>query len=205
MFSTNKILERNAKEQLRNLILAITNVDIIDINKLIDIFHLVHYSKNSIIINEGEIASNFYFIYKGIIKIYYHKNDRTVIERFEKEDGFIGGNFTHLTQKPGTHIYETLEDSILLKVNYQELNELCKKSHRVEHIYRVMMELFHANYVARLTTLKAAVSEERYHNFMEEYGDIANRVSLKDIANYLDMTSETISRIRAKQNKSKNN
>jgi CRP-like cAMP-binding protein len=38
---------------------------------------------------------------------------------------------------------------------------------------------------------------------MADYGDIANRVSLKDIANYLDMTSETISRIRAKVNKSK--
>ena len=149
----------------------------------------------------------FYSITNVEIAFIQFKNftfvNRIVIERFEKEDGFIGGNFSHLTQKPGTHIYETLEDAILLKVNYQELNELCKQFHQVEHIYRVMMESFHANYVARLTTLKAAVSEERYHNFMADYGDIANRVSLKDIANYLDMTSETISRIRAKVNKSK--
>jgi len=203
MINRNQILEKNAKEQLKQLFYSITNVEIAYIDKLVDLFHLEHFSKNSIVIDEGEIASNFYFIYKGIIKIYYHKNDRIVIERFEKEDGFIGGNFSHLTQKPGTHIYETLEDAILLKVNYQELNELCKQFHQVEHIYRVMMESFHANYVARLTTLKAAVSEERYHNFMADYGDIANRVSLKDIANYLDMTSETISRIRAKVNKSK--
>lgn len=198
---TDSLLETQAKENLRKVLLHTTEVDKIQLDLLINLFELVSYKKNHEIIKEGEIAEYFYFIYKGIVKVYFYKNDKPVVERFEKEGGLFGGNFTHLTKKPGTHIYESVEEVTLLRIKYADLETLCKKSHEIERLYRVSMELFHSTYVERLSSFKSLSSEERYHELMQHYGDITNRVPLKDVANYLDMTPETLSRIRAKYDK----
>lgn len=63
MINRNQILEKNAKEQLKQLFYSITNVEIAYIDKLVDLFHLLeHFSKNSIVIDEGEIASNLFHL-----------------------------------------------------------------------------------------------------------------------------------------------
>ncbi len=194
-------LEQHAKEYLKKALLSTVEIDDTSIHSLLDLFEMVTCKKNQIIINEGEIADYFYFIYKGIVRVYYYKSDKIVIERFEKEGGFFGGNFTHLTKKPGVYIYESVEDVVLLRIRYTDLEALCKKSHEIERLYRVSMELFHSGYVERLSSFKSLSSEEKYHELMQQYGDITNRVPLKDIANYLDMTPETLSRIRSKYDK----
>jgi len=95
-------------------------------------------------------------------------------------------------------VYETIESTTMLKIKYSDLDDLCKRSHAVERAYRIMMEAFHNSYVERLYFFKSLNSEERYTAFSEQHSSILSRAPLKDIANYLGMTPETLSRIRAK-------
>lgn len=90
---------------------------------------------------------------------------------------------------------------VVLKIKHAELQNLCNRYHSIERLYRMLLEAFHYSYVDKLYALKASTSEERYRDFETEYGDIINRISLRNVASYLGMTSETISRIRGKQNK----
>ena len=198
---TDEQLEIQAKHTLKQALSNVTKVNESHMDALMNLFELVSYKKNTEIIKEGDIAEYFYFIYKGIIKIYFYVNDKIVIDRFETEGALFGGNFTHISKQPGTNIYESLEDVYLLKIKYTDLENLCKKSHEIEHLYRISMELFHSQYSKLLSKFKSLNSDERYYEFIKEQSDVINRVPLKDIANYLNMTPETLSRIRAKYDK----
>jgi len=198
---TNKELEIAAKEVIKNKFNAVTNIEKDAMAAFLNLLSLQTFKKNKLIISENNKVDDLYFIYKGIIRIYFYKNNNIIIERFEKEGGFFGGDYDHLSKYPQVHNYESLEDLIVLKIKHIELQNLCNRYHSIERLYRMMLEAFHYAYVDKLYALKASTSEERYRDFETEYGDIINRISLRNVASYLGMTSETISRIRGKQNK----
>ena len=63
------------------------------------------------------------------------------------------------------------------------------------------MQQYYITYVERVHNLKGLPSQEKYHLFVSQYDAFMNRIPLKFIANYLGITSETLSRIRAKYDK----
>lgn len=199
-----KIIDNLVKETFAKLLSDVSDLTIEQVAPVVEIMEVVNVKRNTIIIDRREISGNFYFIYSGVVRVYFYKNERMIIERFESERGFFGGNFTRVNNGRSTHVYESLEDTILLKINYTDLDELCKRSHEIERAYRIILETFHYSYTNRIYAFKALTTEERYSEFMHSYGDIANRIPLKDVANYLDMTPETLSRIRSKYDKLNN-
>lgn len=196
---SNKELETRAKELLLAKFNSITKIEESAITEFKDLLTFETFKKNTLIIKEQEPIEHLYFIFKGVIRIYFFKNDKLIIERFEKEGGFFGGNYDHLSKYPGVHNFEALEDLTVLKIKHTDLENLFLKYHSLERLYRMLLEAFHYTYIDKLYALKGATSEERYRDFEKEYGDIINRISLRNVASYLNMSSETVSRIRAKQ------
>ncbi|HQV77327.1 MAG TPA: Crp/Fnr family transcriptional regulator [Chitinophagales bacterium] len=199
---TDILLEQNAKSNLIDRFSANVNLSPEEIQKVNANIQFQKIKKNQLIssgVNEPE--TYYYFIYSGVVKIYYYKNDQMIVERFEKENGVFGGNFTNLFNHDEYYNYEAVENVVLIKLKYTDLISLCKQYHAIESLYRVMLESFISVYLKRLTTVKSLTAEERYSQFIEINGDLMNRVNLKDVANYLDMTPETLSRIRSKYDK----
>jgi signal-transduction protein with cAMP-binding, CBS, and nucleotidyltransferase domain len=191
-------LKLKATDCLKKLLSEFVDVDSKDIEQIASLCEIDFYDKNDIIIKEREVSTNLYFICKGLIRIYFFKNEKLVIDRFEKEGGFFGGNYNHLTAYPGIRTFEALEDLVLLKMKQSDFEILCKNNHRIETLHRKILESIHYAYIDRFFAQKSSSAEERYLDFINNNQEIAARISLKNLASYLDMTSETLSRIRAK-------
>ena len=73
----------------------------------------------------------------------------------------------------------------------------------IESAARKVIEQYYVKYVERVHHLKGLPADEKYHLFQKHYGDFVHRIPLKYVADYLGITSETLSRIRAKENKKK--
>lgn len=190
------------KELLKKTLLPGFKGEEQELNSFLDLFEPVSFKKNQLIVSEGQLQEYFYFICKGIIRIYFIKNGKPAIEWFVKEGEFFGSIYSQTTNKPIFNNYHALEDMRVLRIKYAVLNDSCNRSHEIEHLYRILLEASYRDYEVRFYSFANLNSDERYHYFISEYGNIMNRISLKYVASYLGMTSETLSRIRAKYDRS---
>ena len=197
-----KIHDLEPKEYLTEIIKSTKRpVSDKNIQKILGAFESVVFEKNTQIIKQGDVATHLYFISKGIIRVYYHKSGKELIDWFAEEGCFFGNLYSHILKKPGLDIYESIEDVELLRIKYSELENLYKGSHEIEAIARIFMEQYYVRYIERAHYLKGLLSDEKYYAFLKSYERCVNRIPLKYVANYLGITSETLSRIRSKYDK----
>ena len=155
------------------------------------------YSANEILINENKICKDFYIIEKGIIRQFYYKNGRDVTEHFSCEGDIAFCIESLFLRKTSSLLMETAEPCIIHHLNYELFKTLCDQQ---KDINNLLINIFEQDLM--LTQRKAdswrfESSRERYARFCEEYPTLNQRVSVAQIASYLLMTPETLSRVRA--------
>ena len=155
------------------------------------------FIKNSIIQNNSEVANYIFFVDKGLIRHYYIHNNKEYTTWFSQENEFIS-NSSFFLRKPVSEIIETLEDSVLYGITYNDYEELCSKYHDFEHLVRLIItDLFLSldEHFAQLIIMSAT---ERYKLLIEKYPNFVKRIPLIYIASFLGIAPETLSRVRRK-------
>jgi CRP-like cAMP-binding protein len=194
-----KSFNPDPKIHFKNVASDICNLPPEAFDKSADLMKLNVYKKNEIIINEGDISSKIYFIHKGLIMVYYHLNEDIVIDRFQSEGSFFSGNSSYLTNTPNKYIFETIEKSEMLEISTADFLKLCNDHPEIQTAFSVYLIDNFKKYTDMINVFKGLQSEDKYAKFQEYYAGLANRISLKNISNFLGITQETLSRIRAKE------
>lgn len=152
--------------------------------------------KGELLMEEGEIYSRCYFVLKGLVRQYY------VLDGEEKTTAFFIENqtvasFTHYTmQKPSDHYLACVEDSILVVGAFDVEPVMFEKYPALEKLTRIMMGEDMAKTQDRLSAFVTSSPEKRYLDFLENRPELVQRVPLHQIASYLGITAESLSRIR---------
>jgi len=73
-------------------------------------------------------------------------------------------------------------------------------SHQIERMSKLFLEDNYSKLSKHMIEIKSVPAKQRYLNFLNNYSDLAHRVPMKHIANYLGVKGETISRIRSNFN-----
>ncbi|MBP7984435.1 MAG: Crp/Fnr family transcriptional regulator [Bacteroidaceae bacterium] len=157
----------------------------------------MRYSKGDIILKEGDTCKYIYFISKGLVRQFYFKNGREVTEYLTYENNIVMCIESLFKQQPTRLQIEALETTILYGLPRVELEQASVKNVNIEILYRKILEesLIISQIHADLVRFETA--QERYRRLMQLQPELFLRAPLVYIASYLQMTPETLSRVRA--------
>lgn len=159
---------------------------------------IMHGSQNSILIRQGQHCSHFYIIEQGFARIFSEINGKEITTLFAKEDDVITSTYALFTQNCSNENIELLEDSVLLKINYEEFINGCKEHPDLLKLYRALMEKYFLSLEERTLSLQFDSALDRYRKLLSEYPFILQRASLGSVASFLGMSPVTLSRMRSK-------
>ncbi|TDW48114.1 CRP-like cAMP-binding protein [Flavobacterium sp. 270] len=161
------------------------------------VFMTKHLRKRQYLLQEGDICKYMSFIIKGAGRV-FAVNDRGQehIFRFAVENWWLGDFESYNFSTPSIYNIEMLEDSDVLMITKDHLDELRKNVNAVDIMIR---EIDKKGAVATQRRIHSSISlnaEERYSNLLHTYPNFLERFPQVMIASYLGITAETLSRIR---------
>lgn len=192
-------MTENSKTFLYKKAKAVANLSDRDIDKLFTIAKIKYPGKGEIILREGQICRKIIFVEKGYLRTFYNKDGKEVNTDFTFE-----GNFTtHLkslrTNAPSDIAIQTGEPTTLYELDKDQLLGLYQVSTEIESFGRKLLEqlLIHQEEHINLLTLYSPA--ERYQYLRLNKPELLQRISLSQLASYLGVARETLSRIRKKK------
>jgi CRP-like cAMP-binding protein len=153
--------------------------------------------KGEIILREGMIASDFYYIESGMLRQFYFKGKHDITEHFANEKQCAVCILSLFRQEPTRLIVEALENGVIYLIPYSKLLELTEKYSLLASFLRKMLEDSLCISQEKADSWRFETARERYNRFLTEFPQAAKRASINHIASYLLMTPESLSRVRA--------
>ncbi|QNF33298.1 Crp/Fnr family transcriptional regulator [Adhaeribacter swui] len=157
----------------------------------------VELPRNAFLIQEGMVCHNLYFLEQGCLRGYYNLDGKEITYWFGFENNFITSFYSFISRKPGVENIQILEDATLWGISYQALNQLFDFYPDLERLVRIINEQYYIRLEERLMGMQFKTARERYEQLLETAPHILQRVSLGQIASYLGISQETLSRIRS--------
>jgi CRP-like cAMP-binding protein len=153
--------------------------------------------KRQYLLQPGDVMRYECFVTVGCLRQYY-VDDKGVEHTlmFAFEDWWAGDMYSFLSAQPSKYTVEALEDSTLLLIERQRLEELYDEIPQLNRFYRILLQNAYISMSDRISQTLTMTAEARYHAFLQRYPHFEQRLSLKHIASYLGITPESLSRIR---------
>lgn len=168
-------------------------------------FHPHLFLKKQFALQHGDVCEYFYFVVRGCLRLYMVDNKGVYhILQFATENYWILDLTSFHKKKPAILNIDALEDTVVLRISHADLIDLYLKAPKFDRIFRVLLENHFMLQQQRMTQLFSSTAEERYQLFLETYPHLLNRLSQVQIASYLGVTPEFLSRIRSRMAKGDN-
>lgn len=156
-----------------------------------------HYSKNHFIGRQDETTRFTAYVEKGCVSNYrILDNGKKTINHFAFEDWWVGDLDSFLNQKPSKTYWLTLEDTDLLAITKQDFDELMSSVPPFQIFFLKKTQTAFVKEMENADKDKSETALERYMRMMKNYPQIIQRVPQYDVAAYLGIAPESLSRVR---------
>jgi CRP-like cAMP-binding protein len=163
------------------------------------------FGKREIVTKAGEVENYFNFIVKGLVRKYYRKNIQEINTQISLEGHIILSQESFHSRIPSEYFIETIEPSVFISIQYDDLEKLYSLSKKMEHLGRLVIT--HTMMIKDRWQMQMVkmTPRERFLNFVMKNPELLQRVPQKYLASYLNIKPETFSRFKHMlQNNSKN-
>ncbi|WP_244178461.1 Crp/Fnr family transcriptional regulator [Maribacter litoralis] len=170
--------------------------------KYISLLSEIKVKKKGFLMQAGEVTQYEYFISKGCLKVYTLDEDGAPhISMFAIEDYWTGDISSFMTKEPSRYYIKATENSELLGISRANYDVLFQEIPKFEKFYRILYQRSLISYIRRSNHGISFTAEERYINFKKKYPQIVKRITQKDLAAYIGITPEFMSKIITKVNR----
>lgn len=157
----------------------------------------IKYGKGEKILQEGEVCRNISYIEKGLVRQFYFKNGKEVTEHLGVDHSVFMCIESLFKEEPTRLQVEALEPTLVYALPKAKLEAAAMRNVNIQMLYRKILEesLIQSQIHADLVRFESAPN--RYKRLCDLSPQVVLRAPLTYIANYLQMTPETLSRIRS--------
>ncbi len=155
------------------------------------------YPKGELILESGKICSKLYFIEKGFLRYYLWKDGNDVTKFFTEAPYCFTSQRSFTNNIPAQENIVATTEAVIWEMNKTDAFQLLKYQNWSEFIRKLIQEVqFFTEQI--LEEIQNHTAEERYIKMLEENNPILTQAALKDIASYLGIAPQSLSRIRKK-------
>lgn len=161
-------------------------------------FEKISLSKNTFLLQEGQVCKQLYFVEKGALRGCYNDDGKEVTHWFAFENDFVTSFHSFTTGKAAVENIQLLEGCILWSISKEALINLLGRFHELERLLRIAYEKYYIRLEERFVNAQFKTAKERYEELLQQSPHILERVPLGCVASYLGISQETLSRIRGR-------
>jgi CRP-like cAMP-binding protein len=154
------------------------------------------FAKGEKILAEGEICRYIFWIVKGLVRQYYYKNGKELTEYMATENTICMSIESLFKEEPSRQIMQAIEPTLLYALPMHDLEATAMKSVNIQMMYRKILEESLIISQHRADMLRFESAQDRYRLLVKRSPQLILRAPLVYIASYLQMTPETLSRVR---------
>lgn len=153
--------------------------------------------KRQYLLQEGDIMRHETFVVKGCLRTYkIDVKGQEHVVHFSIEDWWVGDMYSFLTGTPSRLNIDCLEDTEVIQFSKDALEELYIRVPKFERYFRLLVQNAYITAQNRIVSIMTKSALERYHQFLQNYPTIEQRVPNHQIASFLGITPESLSRLR---------
>jgi CRP-like cAMP-binding protein len=153
--------------------------------------------KRQYLLQAGDVSKYENFVVKGLLRAYTvdDKGQEHVV-MFAMEGWWISDLYSFLTDNPATQHIDALEDSEVLSIERPDLERLYIEIPKFDRFFRILFQNAFVSHQQRILAGISQTAEQQYFAFIQKYPGLEQRIPQHQIASFLGVTPETISRIR---------
>lgn len=192
-----KEMLKNKRDIARELARRYSTMTHDELDILESVLVQMKFAKGEMILREGEVCRNLYYVDKGLVRQFYFKKGKEMTEYMGTEGSVIMCIESLFKEEP-THLQvEALEPVLIYALPKARLEEVAMHNVNIQILYRKILEESLINSQIHADLVRFETAQDRYQKLCKISPQLALRAPLVYIASYLQMTPETLSRVRS--------
>lgn len=159
----------------------------------------VSISRGKYLVKPGDTTPHLYLILKGVIRAFIKEDGKEITTWINEENEIVSSiRNLGLSSSYSPEYLQAIENSSLIALPYSVVEYLYEHFPEANVVGRKLLEENYRGAEERAYICRIASAEKKYQHFINTRPGLVNRISLKYIASYLNMTIETLSRVRSR-------
>lgn len=183
---------------VRQFLETITPLSDTEWNKIEPRLRQRSFRKGDVLLREGQVCTDVYFILSGLIRLYVVADGKEICRQFFFENSFVSEYQSFLNQQPAFLSMDVLEDTEVLTFTWEDMQYFYREIPSFQLVGRKIAEYLFLKITERVNSFLTESPEVRYQNLVDSRPKVLQRIPQYMIASYLGITPEHLSRLRKK-------